>query len=594
MAATLDASLRLDSSQFTAGLGNAMKSTNSAVSKMSSAFEALKNIAVGGAIGSTFMEAAKSVTNTYLEAEKLQNALKATAGSDILGMQQYQELKKLSSEIGLNMSVAAKATLQLQAAGMNAADAFKTIKTLQNAIRSGGGGNEELGRFIYGLQQLYASPKPLAEELGQLKEALPVTAKLLREAFGSARAEDLQKLNLSGKQVAETLLKMAETMPKMARGLGGELDALNAKFNNLKETIGESSSQILKPAATGTSFLLDVLNLYLQINKAGKEANELRAKGVDFGVEEEDQKKLLRALDRQKKAEADSLKATEEKAKLQEALDRGNKENAELDRARWAWEEQWLNEKLAKEEKARQEEEKARDKAKRDAEELADKQEAAMRRLQSAQESIYANKQNNTEDDFQRLENAKDELHKFQGGELDGQTYGLGLISANEYADAFEKLAKSGAELTEEQIEKYNKIMALRQEMLGIEREISDEAKNQADKTKEQNKEAVQKSIDKAGRTPAQRRQQIRDENDMERQRRRAVEADVRDEARRLKKEIDEANKGKFIAEREGTDPKMLRRQAAANVRERWKDALPNSEAHLLSIKGILEKLATA
>ena len=592
MAATLDASLRLDSSQFTAGLDGAMKKTNASVSKMSAAFSTLKNIAVGGAIGSTFMEAAKSVTNTYIEAEKLQNALKATAGSDILGMQQYQELKNLSSQIGLNMSVAAKATLQLQAAGMSAADAFKTIRTLQNAIRSGGGGNEELGRFIYGLQQLYASPKPLAEELSQLKEALPVTSKLLREAFGSARAEDLQKLNLSGKQVAETLLKMAEAMPKMARGLGGELDALNAKFSNLTETIGESTSKILKPAATGTSFLLDVLNLYLKINKAGKEANELRAAGGDPNVEDEDQRKLLRALDRQKKAEADSLKATEEKAKLQEALDRGNKENAELDRARWAWEEQWLNEKLAKEEKARKEEEKARDKAKRDAEELADKQEAAMRRLQSAQESIYANQQNAEEDPVVRLDNARLALARTEGGELDGLTYGM--RDAEEYARAFEKLAQSGAELTEEQIEKYNKIMALKQEILGIEREISDEAKNQADKTKEQNREAVQKSIDKAGRTPAERRQQMRDDNDMQRQRRRAAEADVRDEARRLKKEIEKANKEKFIAERESTDPKMLKRQATANVRERWKDALPNAEAHLLSIKGILEKLATA
>jgi valyl-tRNA synthetase len=86
----------------------------------------------------------------------------------------------------------------------------------------------------------------------------------------------------------------------------------------------------------------------------------------------------------------------------------------------------------------------------------------------------------------------------------------------------------------------------------------------------------------------------MRDDNDMQRQRRRAAEADVRDEARRLKKEIEKANKERFIADRESTDPKMLKRQATANVRERWKDALPNAEAHLLSIKGILEKLATA
>ena len=589
MAATLDASLRLDSSQFTAGLSGAMKTTNSAVSKMSSAFEALKNIAVGGAIGSTFMEAAKSVTNTYLEAEKLQNALKATAGSDILGMQQYQELKKLSSEIGLNMSVAAKATLQLQAAGMSAADAFKTIRTLQNAIRSGGGGNEELGRFIYGLQQLYASPKPLAEELGQLKEALPVTAKLLREAFGSARAEDLQKLNLSGKQVAETLLKMAETMPKMARGLGGELDALNAKFNNLKETIGQSSSQILKPAATGTSFLLDVLNLYLQINKAGKEANELKSKGVDFGVEEEDQRKLLRALETQKKAETDRLKATEEKAKLQEKLDQGNKENAELDRARWAWEEQAKREQKERDDKAQEDAKKAAAQAISDAKELLSLHEDTVRKIKSVQEAVYSAQQSMAGTDEEKLANAKKALEA-EGNLLMGDDPG-GFDALTQ--SAFEDAVKNGRNVTEGQVEQYNRIIGLKQEILGLEESITQEAENGAAELRDQNREAVQRSIEKAGRTPAERKQEIRDNNDMQRQRRRAFNDDVRDEMTRLKKEAEEKNKGRNILDRERTDREAFREQARKNITPKWADALPK-EATLVDIKTILSKLATA
>ena len=589
MAATLDASLRLDSSQFTSGLDGAMKKTNSAVSKMSAAFSTLKNIAVGGAIGSTFMEAAKSVTNTYIEAEKLQNALKATAGSDILGMQQYQELKKLSSEIGLNMSVAAKATLQLQAAGMSAADAFKTIRTLQNAIASVGGGSEELGRFIYGLQQLYASPKPLAEELSQLKEALPVTAKLLREAFGSARAEDLQKLNLSGKQVAETLLKMAETMPKMARGLGGELDALNAKFNNLKETIGQSSSQILKPAATGTSFLLDVLNLYLQINKAGKEANELKSKGVDFGVEEEDQRKLLRALETQKKAETDRLKATEEKAKLQEKLDQGNKENAELDRARWAWEEQAKREQKERDDKAQEDAKKAAAQAISDAKELLSLHEDTVRKIKSVQEAVYSAQQSMAGTDEQKLANAKKALEA-EGNLLMGDDPG-GFDALTQ--SAFEDAVKNGRNVTEGQVEQYNRIIGLKQEILGLEESITQEAENGAAELRDQNREAVQRSIEKAGRTPAERKQEMRDNNDMQRQRRRAFNDDVRDEMTRLKKEAEEKNKGRNILDRERTDREAFREQARKNIIPKWADALPK-EATLVDIKTILSKLATA
>ena len=92
MAATLDASLRLDSSQFTSGLDGAMKKTNASVSKMSAAFSALKNVAIGGAVGAAFMDVARSVTAAYIEAEKLQNALKATAGNDLVGMAQYLSL----------------------------------------------------------------------------------------------------------------------------------------------------------------------------------------------------------------------------------------------------------------------------------------------------------------------------------------------------------------------------------------------------------------------------------------------------------------------------------------------------------------------
>ena len=589
MAATLDASLRLDSSQFTSGLDGAMKNTNAAVSKMSAAFSTLKNIAVGGAIGSSFMEAAKSVTTAYLEAEKLQNALKATAGSDILGMQQYEQLKTLSSEIGLNIGVAAKATLQLQAAGMSAANAFKTIRTLQNAIASGGGGSEELSRFIYGLQQLYASPKPLAEELGQLKEALPVTAKLLTQAFGSARAEDLQKLNLSGKQVAETLLKMAEAMPKMARGLGGELDALNAKFNNLKETIGESSAQVLKPAATGTSFLLDVLNLYLQINKAGKEANELRAKGIDFGVEEEDQKKLLRALDRQKKAEADSLKAAEERKKLQDSLDKGNQENRDLDAARWQWEEQFNQEQAAKKKQEQDDAKKAADQAIADAKELLSLHEDTVRKIKSVQEAVYSAQQSMAGSDAERLANAKKALEA-EGDVLMGDDPG-GFDALT--VSAFEDAVKNGRNVTEGQVEQYNRIIGLKQEILGLEKSITDEAKNGAAELRDQNREAVQRSIEKAGRTPAQRKQEIRDENDMRRQRRRAFNADVREEMLRLKKEVEEDNKKKNILAREDFDPVAFREQARKNITPKWADALPK-ETTLVDIRDILKNLAAA
>jgi len=586
MAATLDASLRLDSSQFTSGLDGAMKKTNASVSKMSAAFSALKNVAIGGAVGAAFMEVAKSVTTAYLEAEKLQNALKSTAGSDLLGMAQYEQLKTLSAEIGVNMTTAAKATLQLQAAGMSAADAFKTIKTLQNAVVSTGGGDAELGRLLYGLQQMYASPKPLAEELNQLKEALPITAKLLTQAFGSARAEDLQKLNLTGKQVAETLLKAAEGLPKVARGLQGEIDGLAAKWEGLKASgifsaltlpaVGIASGTLDAFSRIGTE-ISDALNLMSGVDPA-----ELRRRQADViaGLEKE------KALEKEKSDAA--LKATADAKKLQEAINKGNEENRALDAARWQWEEQWLNEKLAKEQKARDDAEKAANKAKADAKELADLNEAAMRKLQGARDSMYSAQQNRAGSDEERLANAKEAL---------AQTYEHVTGGANKKPYSipeFEEALKNGKDFTEKQIEEYNRIIELKQEILGLEESISNEAKNGAAELRDQNREAVQRSIEKAGRTPAERKQEMRDNNDMQRQRRRAFNDDVRDEMTRLKKEAEEKNKGRNILDRERTDREAFKEAAKANIAKKWQDALPEAAQTLIDIKDILKGLAAA
>jgi tape measure domain-containing protein len=588
MAATLDASLRLDSSQFTAGLGKSMKDTNAAVSKMSAAFSALKNVAIGGAIGSTFIDVAKSVGSAYLEAEKLQNALKATAGNDILGMSQYEELRRLSSQIGVDMNVAAKASLQLRAVGMTAVQSLSTIKTLQNAIRTTGGGGEELSRLLYGLKQLYGSAKPLQEEINQINEAFALAPALFNKAFGTQRAEELQKLGLSGQQVAEALIKMAEALPQVERGMGGAVDELNARFKNLMVSSGEAGVRIAKPIINAVNDSIATVQFLLASLKILSNYEDKKKAGVDFAAEAATQEKAIRELEAKAKADKDSKDALAAKKKLQEALDKGNQENRELDAARWQWEEQWLNEKLAKEQKARDDAEKAANKAKADAKELADLNEAAVRRLQGARDTVYSAKQSMAGSDEERLANAKKALNEINGLIKDDKGFGVTGVSG------LEERIKNGEEVTEGQMEQYNKIIALKQEILGLEESITNEAKNGAAELRDQNREAVQRSIEKAGRTPAERKQEMRDNNDMQRQRRRAFNDDVRDEMTRLKKEAEKANEDKPIMERERTDREAFRDAAKGNITKKWQNALPEAAQTLTDIKGILQQLAAA
>lgn len=566
-----------------------MRRTNAAVSQMSSAFSMLKNIAIGGAVGSAFATVAKEITTTYIEAEKLQNALKATAGNEVLGMSQYEQLKTLSAEIGVNMSIAAKATLQLQAAGMASADAFKVIRTFQNAVSSSGGGSEELGRLLYGFKQLYGSTKPVQEDINQINEALDAAPFLFKKAFGSDRSEDLQKLKLSGQQVAEALVKTAEGMPKLGRGLGGQIDAIKAKFESLKEMAGEESSGTTKGLAGGLSSFLDYIIKRRKEMKAASEAFSMKAAGIDPAKEAEKQAVEIKTAEAKKKAEFDKLKAAQELKKLQEALDKGNKENAELDAIRWQNEEKFQKEQDDKKEKARQEADKANVKAIDDARKLFEESESAMRKMQGIRETIYGFQQDITKTDEDRLTNAKKALSE------EGNIFGAeGEQGAENFKKQFEEIAKSGKEISDDQIEKYNRIIDLKQEIFNLEKSITEEAKNGKAALRDQNREAVQRSIDKAGMTPAQRKQEIRDQNDMKRQRKRAFDDDVRDEMTRLKKEAEKANLDKPIMERERTDREAFREAAKANITKKWQSALPEAAATLVDIKTILDKLATA
>lgn len=588
MAATLDASLRLDSSQFTAGLDGAMKKTNASVSKMSAAFGMLKNVAIGGAVGAAFMDVAKSVTAAYIEAEKLQNALKATAGNDLVGMAQYERLKQLSAEIGVSIQSAAKGSLQLQAVGMSAMQSLKTIKTLQNSILSSGGGAEDLDRLLYGLKQLYGSAKPLQEEINQINEAFAQAPALFNKAFGTARAEEMQKLGLTGKQVAEGLIKMAEAMPKVARGLQGELDGLAAKWQSLKAS--GVFSAITLPAVGIASGTLDVFSrIGTEISDAlnlmsGVDPAELRRRQADVIAGLEKEQKIAKD-----KADADA-KALADKKTLQEKLDKGNKENAELDRARWQWEEQADKEKIERDQKAQDDAKKAAAQAISDAKELLSLHEDTVRKIKSVQEAVYSAQQGLAGSDEERLANAKKALEA-EGEFLMGDDPG-GFDKLTK--DQFEDAVKNGRNVTEGQIEQYNRIIGLKQEILGLEESVTQEAENGAAQLRDQNREAVQRSIEKAGRTPEQRRQQIRDENDMQRQKRRAFNDDVRDEITRLKNKAEKANEGKPIMERERTDREAFRDAARGNITRKWQSALPEAAQTLTDIKGILNKLATA
>lgn len=579
MAATLDAKLRLDSAQFSQGLNEASAKAKKSADGISGAF---KGLAIGAAFETgrrAIMAFNDAAVKTVMETEKFQNAMKANAGNDLLGLAQYEQLKELSARIGLNMNVAAKASLQLQASGMSSAEAMKTISVFQNAVVGTGGGAEELGRLMYGLQQLYSSPKPLAEELGQLKEALPITSKLLKEAFGTARAEDLQKLNLTGKQVAETLLKLAGDLPTVAKGMEGSFSQLNSAWQKVWTPIAQTwTSLVTGPIVELSSGALGMVSGMF----SGIDDMLNRMSGVDPDKLRAAQAATLKALQDAKDAEAAKKKADEEEMARLEKLRTAQKAAAENDLAAaraFAEEEKKMADEAAAEALKRLDEIKAgRAKDRAEEERLVADQKSKMDIIAQGQKSMS---QAGPEE---KLRNVKDKL----AGSFDGKsvTDVLAEISA---------ASESGALVSDSLIESYQQIVDLKAEELSLQEQITAKAKEEEQKAKADaaQKKArdtaeVKEAISKAGMNRSERVAAMREKNDMERQEGRARRKMERDELRRLEKEG-------LLPTKFGKDQREeLKMAAKLNVDKKWQNSLPEAEKILTAIDLKLGALAAA
>lgn len=579
MAATLDAKLRLDSAQFSQGLNEASAKAKKSADGISGAF---KGLAIGAAFETgrrAIMAFNDAAVKTVMETEKFQNAMKANAGNDLLGLAQYEQLKELSARIGLNMNVAAKASLQLQASGMSSAEAMKTISVFQNAVVGTGGGAEELGRLMYGLQQLYSSPKPLAEELGQLKEALPITSKLLKEAFGTARAEDLQKLNLTGKQVAETLLKLAGDLPTVAKGMEGSFSQLNSAWQKVWTPIAQTwTSLVTGPIVELSSGALGMVSGMF----SGIDDMLNRMSGVDPDKLRAAQAATLKALQDAKDAEAAKKKADEEEMARLEKLRTAQKAAAENDLAAaraFADEEKKMADEAAAEALKRLDEIKAgRAKDRAEEERLVADQKSKMDIIAQGQKSMS---QAGPEE---KLTNVKDKL----AGLFDGK-------SATEVLAEISAASESGAVISDSLIESYQQIVDLKAEELSLQEQITAKAKEEEQKAKADaaQKKArdtaeVKEAIGKAGMNRSERVAAMREKNDMERQEGRARRKMERDELKRLQKE-------NLIPAKFGEDQReQLKRAAKENVDKKWANSLTESEKHLKAIDQKLGALAAA
>lgn len=203
--------------------------------------------------------------------DSLKRGLTAVAGSSAEAEAQLSRLVDVAKLPGLGFREAIQGSIRLQAAGFSASLAEDALRGFGNALAIVGSGKAELDQVTRALSQIASKGKISAEEINQLAEVVPQIRVVMKEAFGTANSELLQKAGID----AETFVrKVTDSLLKLEQATGGPANS----FENLSDSVFRAS------AAIGEKLLPVVIPLVDGLAAAAEQIGQLDAGTVRLGI----------------------------------------------------------------------------------------------------------------------------------------------------------------------------------------------------------------------------------------------------------------------------------------------------------------------
>lgn len=228
-----------DPSSFNAAMGQVTGSLNNMDRRTKTATESLSRFGNTMSLGVTLPALAlgKGFVTAAVQMDSLKRGLEAVSKTGESASVQLDRLREVARLPGLGLREAAEGSTRLQAAGFSAQLAERALKGFGNALATVGKGKAELDGVTLALSQIASKGKISAEEINQLAERVPQIRVLMKEAFGTADTEVLQK---AGIEFEEFVTKIVERLEQMKQVTSGPKTALET----LGDAAFESSSRI--------------------------------------------------------------------------------------------------------------------------------------------------------------------------------------------------------------------------------------------------------------------------------------------------------------------------------------------------------------
>lgn len=198
-------------------------------------------------------------TQTAVKFDSLKRGLIAVAGSSAEAEKQLARLKEVAKVPGLGFEEAIQGSINLQAAGLSADEAERSLRGFGNALAIVGKGKADLQGVTTALTQIQSKGKISAEEINQLAERVPQIRQILLGAFGTADTEILQQAGITSKEFVKVV---NDELAKLPQATGGAQNALE-NFDDVRKRVfaqfGDALLRIVVPAVEKLTPVLESL-----------------------------------------------------------------------------------------------------------------------------------------------------------------------------------------------------------------------------------------------------------------------------------------------------------------------------------------------
>lgn len=275
--AKLKATITLDDKEFQAGarrseqslkeIGEESEKATGRVSKFGNALSKIDTAGLHNAgnklsMGLTvpLVGLGTAAVKAAMDMNSLKAGLTAVAGSSAEADRQLGRLAKIAELPGLGMKEAVQGSIRLQAAGMSAGMAERSMKAFGNAIATVGGGKAELEGVNLALGQIASKSKVSAEEINQINERVPQIRQAMIKAFGTADTEQLSKMGIDSKRFINDVVGELEKLPAVAGGAKNSLETASDSINMSLAKIGEKGLPLVAKGAELAATTIDKLS----------------------------------------------------------------------------------------------------------------------------------------------------------------------------------------------------------------------------------------------------------------------------------------------------------------------------------------------